>query len=269
MHADLPPEMQDRFYAEVETLRELDSLQEQVGVAYIPKLLRVDRRADPPVIVMQHITGTSVESQLSASSRPIEQQALHIAEQLSHLLHILHASGITYPGMQFGNLYWDPGLQQLQVIGWERIDRDVVFGVERDLQQFSNYFYRMLTGDNAPAESEQLLDIIRMRPSWDALSWGVRQLLTRAFHQTPAQRYHTADDFRLDIRQHRALFGEPPRGAVSARPAVFRHRQSQRSLPRARRGESSRHWRRSLLWAFDGGAAGRGRATQTAAVAIP
>jgi len=246
---DLPADIVASFRDEASILRDLAHFERQEGdgLSLIP---RVEGRAFEPQLPFKFLGlelvqgdplsdlierhGGMADADKEGSG---ERKALIIADQVLRVLDILHTyMRRSYTDFQLKNIWWQEDEQQVKVMDWNHVSLPVKegerpSGVPHDLLRFGAYLYQVLTGKGvgegslADGRTEFLLSQ-RAGQYWQNISVGTRDIILKALHPNPDQRWQTAGDVRQAVQQQQERWQEPvgdiSTGAVRAIRAVRR-----------------------------------------------
>lgn len=170
-----------------------------------------------------------VDESYQEISTPISDVAdlLSILRQSLEMLQVLHTDiQRSYIDMHYSNFRWNAKESKLKVIDWNVLsktkeeilllgkdDSELAVQMQQqgewvtsfedlvicDLTRLGTYLYSWATGKKAlVGESESLLSA-RAGEKWGKLSLSIRNMILKAIHINPYQRYHTAQDFLEDV----------------------------------------------------------------------
>ena len=214
----------EHFWHEAQVLNEI----RQAGITAVPEVYAQQKTGDIQFLALEFVD-RAVYQPLDEQLEPLpEQEALELARQALIVLQALHDQvGRTYTDMQLKDFYWDAAAHHLKILDWNHVStqRDYIqpdelhgFGVEtfealaqRDLARFGAYFYRTLTGKGAIELGETARALERRAgPQWARVSIAARQIVRRALHPDPAQRYPTAATFLEEVTNLQLRWRETP-----------------------------------------------------------
>jgi serine/threonine protein kinase len=203
LRPDVGPEIRKSFFLEADILRELYAAEEQFDNRHaIPRLYEIRRDSDPCFLAQELVPGRSLETWLGQSPYYLEEPvALQITAQVARVLHLLHTKlGRSYTDFQLKNIYFDESTGQVQIIDWNHVSAPGQGTPDADLILLGVYLYQMLTGKLASerGESEHALER-RAGEHWQALSLGCRQIVVKALHPNPQQRFPSAAAMRDEL----------------------------------------------------------------------
>ena len=219
---------QDNFWNEGLVISELRS----VGADSAPRLIDSQHSGDHPFLALEYIDAERYIPLDELLSRgPLdEQEALDSADQALDLLDRLHTRvERSYTDMQLRNFCWgtkEEGSKkkQLKVLDWNHVSSkksEITANelkelnaksfdelIQRNVARLGAYFFRMLTGKWASegGETAAALEQKSGERIWKKLSLRSRQILLKALHPNPQQRYLDAASFRQNIRELQKLW---------------------------------------------------------------
>jgi serine/threonine protein kinase len=203
LRPDVGPEIRKSFFLEADILRELYAAEEQFYNRHaIPRLYETWRDSDPCFLAQELVRSRSLETWLGQPPYYLKELvALQITAQVARVLHLLHTKlRRSYTDFQLKNIYFDESTGQVQIIDWNHVSAPGQGTPDADLILLGVYLYQMLTGKLASerGESEHALER-RAGEHWQALSLGCRQIVVKALHPNPQQRFPSAAAMRDEL----------------------------------------------------------------------
>lgn len=213
---NVPDRIAQNFRDEAFTLGELANAQGNTARYLTPRVVEEALSSDIEVqfLAMEFIQGQSLD-ELIKDAPLDEHTALSIAEQVLHVLDLLHTRlRRSYTDFQMKNIWWQPDTRQVKVMDWNHLSRkapgnEMPPQAADDLIRFGAYLYQMLTtkGASQLGETGQVL-ARRGGQAWQELSLGTQYIVRRALHPNPNRRFLTADEFRKEIQKQQKYFSD-------------------------------------------------------------
>jgi hypothetical protein len=161
--------------------------------------------ATPYYIIMERATGKTIAQMLREERKPLDEAfGVQPAYAFSQLLTVLHTRlERSFTDMKLENLWWHES-GRLMVTDWNVVSQRGRVEAARDLQNWGQMLFLIFTG--VPIEeylqggglaAETLGEI--GGPAWQALSSGLKGVLTRLFAPQPADRYGSMQALTQDF----------------------------------------------------------------------
>ncbi len=160
----------------------------KIACEYVVKVGHARCEIEPPYLVMEWLSGRTLDDRLAADRRLFCSEALWIARQCAQGMHALMVAGYTHGDIKPSNIFLcDNGMVKLIDLGFARPDRLVqeelmthgravtgtpeylapetlisskLGGAARDVYSLGVTLYRMLSG-SLPFEGETVIDLVR------------------------------------------------------------------------------------------------------------
>ncbi len=217
----LHPSLEANFFLEARILDDLRAAEKAdegfTGIFSTPERYETRSResgVEPPYYLAQELVrGISLEDILTKTPYylPNEDDAIIIASQVAHVLHLLHTRlNRSYTDFQLKNIYWHAETQSVMVIDWNHVSEPGKGNVQEDLLRLGAHFYRMLTGKLAatgdlPQSQKVSTSYLHGEPvrylerraaeRWEAVSLGARNIVIKALHPNVQSRFPDAQSF--------------------------------------------------------------------------
>ena len=217
----------------------------------LPELIDVLPFNDSLVVVMEYVSGQSLQTRLSEQGAQPEAMVLGIARQLAEVLDYMHnlSSPVIYRDMKPANIilrpdgkvkiidfgtarYYKPGKTAdttcLGTVGYAAPEQYSGMGqtdARTDIYGLGVTLYHLATGKSPAEPPYQILPIRQINPE---LSEGLEIIIQKCTQKDPAYRYQSAKDLihALDnihkLKKRRSLFSRKPKVKPAPPPKPIR-----------------------------------------------
>ena len=205
-HADLDSRARMDFRSEVDVLFALDQAMTAMQLkpdehGLVPRALDYSFEGQPLFFVQTLAQGLPVD-RLRREHGPLSEViGLTIISQFCRVLEALH-QGLdrSYLDFQPQNIFWDEAAGNITVIDWNLLTKEGDLRIRDDLDAAAAELYRNLMGVNPPRTYSARL-LAEPREQWETLSLGTKNILIKAFHVNPKQRFESANALRSDMER--------------------------------------------------------------------
>lgn len=243
--------------------REVTALR-QIRKAGIPVLADICYERDAVCLIMEYMTGVSLEERIRKGGVLEEMEALDVACQIGNLLQFLHglSTPLLHGDLKPQNLMFHHGRIALldfggavfenregTYTGWHctpgyaspELEAHGKASVQSDIYAFGAVLFFMITGD-APRGSRGIYPV---REQYPDISAGMEQMILTCTQKEPGRRYGSMDEV-LEVLQNLRRFGGMQHGTGKRSP-VFRTVRSVLLTEGTFRGMPAGHVGRALL----------------------
>ncbi|MGQ9681913.1 MAG: hypothetical protein ACUVX9_05180 [Anaerolineae bacterium] len=202
---------------------------------YVPEVFGVRAEGPRPCIVVERVTGEPLgaidASWCQEHQMPREWVAVKVGRQFAQILDDLRAMQRSYPDLKDNCLVWcfdqqDRRGSHIVIIDWNLLgdlsDGDAAGLVERNLAELNLLVYQVAVGRTLRGLGTPDYDALENTggEGWQALTYGMKELLARALSPLKGERFGTAAELAKAYEEHERYWDEADAGHWYGAPSA-------------------------------------------------